>query len=162
MVEKHELPIDTQFQNNWINAGTAYGRLVEPLDIAYWYGKRKGNDSYLSEGIRLHRSIVLEKWMNEKEQTRIARDEKRRTKFESLTQDSCLWAHVEEACKALRKLQEEKEQQKVTNAQLKESLEKFEDYVGSISEIAVFLLRCSESELCYSGWKFRRNKFFQL
>ncbi|GLJ12514.1 hypothetical protein SUGI_0192420 [Cryptomeria japonica] len=132
MVEKHELPIDIQFQNKWINAGTAYRRLVEPLDIAYFYGKQKGNDPYLSQGIRPRRHIVLEKWMNEKEQTRIGTNKKPRTKFASLTQDSCFWAHVEEACKDLRKLQQKKEQQKVMNAQLKESLEKFEDYVWSM------------------------------
>ncbi|GLJ12512.1 hypothetical protein SUGI_0192400 [Cryptomeria japonica] len=96
MVEKHELPIDTQIQNKWINAGTAYTRLVEPLDIAYCYGKQKGKDSYLSQGIRPHRHIVLEKWMNEKEQTRIGRNKKPSTKFAFLTRDSCFWVHVEQ------------------------------------------------------------------
>lgn len=132
MVEKHELPIDIQFQNKWINAGTAYRRLVEPLDIAHYYGKQKSDDSYLSRGIRPHRHIVLEKWMNEKEQTRVGRDKKPRTKFASLTQDSCFWAHVEEACKALRNLQQEKKQHEVMNTQLKESLQNFEDYVWSM------------------------------
>ena len=36
--EGHELPSDFQSQNKGINAGIAYRRLVEPLDIAHYYG----------------------------------------------------------------------------------------------------------------------------
>ncbi|KAH9304204.1 hypothetical protein KI387_008608, partial [Taxus chinensis] len=118
-VEKHVLPIDFQFQNKWINAGTAYRRLVEPLDIADHYRSQKSNKSYLLDEIRPHRYVVLERWLKEKDQTRIGRDKKERTKFASLTLDSCFWARLEEACKALE------------NAQLKESLE-FEDYVSKM------------------------------
>ncbi|KAH9304203.1 hypothetical protein KI387_008607 [Taxus chinensis] len=129
MVEKHELPSDFRFQNKWINAGTAYRRLVEPLDIADHYHLRKSNKSYLSEGVRPHRHIVLERWLKEKDQTRIGRDKKERTKFASLTLDSCFWAHLEEACKALNFLQTGEGQHQEGNAHLKECLE-FEDYVG--------------------------------
>ncbi|XP_059077752.1 protein EDS1B-like [Cryptomeria japonica] len=134
MVENNELPSDFKFQNKWINAGTTYRRLVEPLDIAYFYRKHKGNESYLSQGGRPHRYIVLEKWMEEKDRTRIARDNKPRTKFASLTQDSCFWAHLEEASKTLTNLQQDQDQHQVMNTQLKESLQEFEGRVWSMIE----------------------------
>ncbi|XP_057867964.2 lipase-like PAD4 isoform X2 [Cryptomeria japonica] len=131
-VKNHVLPSGFQFQNKWINAGTAYRRLVEPLDIADYYRLHKDHGSYLSNGTRPNRHKILEKWLNVKDQTRIngvtkARND--RTKFASLTEDSCFWAHVEEACKVLKVLQQEQDQQQAMNTQLKESLEKFEDYV---------------------------------
>uniref|UniRef100_A0A0C9S3S7 TSA: Wollemia nobilis Ref_Wollemi_Transcript_14733_2075 transcribed RNA sequence n=1 Tax=Wollemia nobilis TaxID=56998 RepID=A0A0C9S3S7_9CONI len=104
MVEEHELPSDFQSQNKWINSGTTYRKLVEPLDIAHYYRTRKDNKGYLSQGVRHHRHIVLQKWLEEKEKTRRdrgrGRDPKKvRTKFASLTEDSCFWAHLEEACR---------------------------------------------------------------
>ncbi|GLJ28869.1 hypothetical protein SUGI_0569030 [Cryptomeria japonica] len=128
MEEKHVLPSDFSFQNKWINAGTAYRRLVEPLDIKYYYCTRKDNKSYLSAGKRPHRHIVLEKWMKEKDQTRIGRDKKERTKFASLTVDSCFWARLQDALQALPNLQQEQDQHQVMNASLQESQE-FENYV---------------------------------
>lgn len=107
MEEKHVLPSDFRTRNKWINAGTAYRRLVEPLDIAYHYRTDKGNKSYLSDWVRPHRHIVLEKWMKEKEKTRTGERKKGRTSFASLTEDTVFWARVEEACKALISLQEE-------------------------------------------------------
>lgn len=124
MVEKHQLPSDFQSQNKWINAGNAYRKLVEPLDIANYYqnDNRHGNSgNYLSAGVRPHRHEVLEKWLIEKDRTRTGRDRRPRTKFASLTEDSCFWAHVEEALKTL--------QYQDMNAPCIESLEKFEDYV---------------------------------
>ncbi|XP_057867987.1 lipase-like PAD4 isoform X2 [Cryptomeria japonica] len=127
--KKHVLPSDFRTRNKWINAGTAYRRLVEPLDIAYHYHTDKGHKSYLSDGVRPHRHIVLEKWMKEKEQTRTGgnRGRRGRTNFASLTQDSCFWAHLEEACKALVNLQQEQD----INASLQVCVE-FEKYVGSM------------------------------
>ncbi|GLJ28544.1 hypothetical protein SUGI_0561650 [Cryptomeria japonica] len=129
MEEKHVLPIDFRTRNKWINAGTAYRRLVEPLDIADYYRTLKGNKSYLSDGARPHRHIVLEKWMKEKEQTRAGsgRGKKGRTSFASLTEDSIFWARLEEAYKALINPQQEQDM----NATLKESLE-FEKYAESM------------------------------
>lgn len=132
MVENNELPSDFKFQNKWINAGTTYRRLVEPLDVAYFYRKQKDNGSYFLQGARPHRYVALEKWMEEKDKTRIARDNKPRTKFASLTQDSCFWAHLEEASKTLTNLQQDQEQHKVMNAQLKRSLDEFEARVWSM------------------------------
>uniref|UniRef100_A0A0C9RJE4 TSA: Wollemia nobilis Ref_Wollemi_Transcript_14734_2090 transcribed RNA sequence n=1 Tax=Wollemia nobilis TaxID=56998 RepID=A0A0C9RJE4_9CONI len=126
-VEKHELPSNFQSQNKWVNAGTTYRKLVEPLDIAHYYRTCKDGKSYLSPGVRPHRHIVLEKWFEEKEKTRRGRGRGRetklgRTKFASLTEDSCFWARLEEACKETN----------LANAQFKESLEGFEAYVGNM------------------------------
>ncbi|GLJ28507.1 hypothetical protein SUGI_0560930 [Cryptomeria japonica] len=100
MVKNHQLPNDFRYQNKWINAGTAYRRLVEPLDIAAFYHLHNERGSYLSIGNRPLRHMLLEKWLNDKNQTRTGRDRKPRTKFASLTEDSCFWAHVEELLKA--------------------------------------------------------------
>ncbi|KAH9304205.1 hypothetical protein KI387_008609 [Taxus chinensis] len=129
-VEKHQLPGDLQTQNKWINAGNAYRKLVEPLDIAHNYSKHKGNENHVSEWVRPHRHMVLEKWLKEKNQTRTGRAKQRRTKFASLTEDSCFWAHVEEACKNLQQVQAQ--HQVVQAQQLQERLKQFEDYVGNL------------------------------
>lgn len=42
--------------------------LVEPLNIAHYYCKFKGNDNYLQDG-RLTRHKVFQKWMEDKEET---------------------------------------------------------------------------------------------
>ncbi|XP_057867990.1 protein EDS1B isoform X5 [Cryptomeria japonica] len=107
MEEKHVLPSDFRTRNKWINAGTTYRRLGEPLDIAYHCRTDKGNKSFLSDGVRPHRHIVLEKWMIEKEQTRTGRGKRGRTNFASLSEDSVFWARLEEACKASVRPQQE-------------------------------------------------------
>jgi hypothetical protein len=112
---RNELPSNFQSQIKWINAGTAYRRLVEPLDIAHYY-RTNCNGNYLLDG-RPTRHKVLQKWMEEKEETGSAL-----IKLPSLSRDSCFCAHVEEALKDFENLQ---------RGQYKslESLEKFEDYV---------------------------------
>jgi hypothetical protein len=59
--EEHELPSDFKSQNKWINIVNTYRRLVEPLDIAYYY-RTNENENYLSDG-RPNRHKVLQKWM---------------------------------------------------------------------------------------------------
>eukprot|EP00253_Pinus_taeda_P019821 PITA_19821 len=120
--EGNELPSDFQSPNKWINAGNTYRRFVEPLDIAHYY-RFNGNGNYLSDG-RPHRHIVLEKWMEEKERTRISKGRRPRTMRASLTSDSCFWAHVEEAWKDLENLKQGQQQH-----QSLKNLEKFEEYV---------------------------------
>ncbi|XP_059077749.1 lipase-like PAD4 [Cryptomeria japonica] len=161
MVKNQQLPNDFRYQNKWINAGTAYRRLVEPLDIAAFYHLQNERGNYLSIGNRPVRHMVLEKWLDDKNQTRTGRDRRPRTKFASLTEDSCFWAHVEEAAKDLTNLQQEQERHQVINAHLKESLENFEVYVSkmieekSISE-EVFLKQSS-----FKVW-WNKYKEFQL
>eukprot|EP01018_Ginkgo_biloba_P007342 Gb_37859 [translate_table: standard] len=166
-VERHELPSDFQSQNKWINAGTAYRRLVEPLDIAFDYRIHKGSGSYLhpegrDEG-RPHRHSILQKWMEEKEKTRNGREKKGRTKLASLTQDSCFWAYLEEALQSLSNLKQEQHQNQVST--LKEKLQKFEEKVKKMiddhsisSEIFLpqssFIKWCQEYKQIHSlEWK---------
>jgi hypothetical protein len=156
MWEENELPSDFQSQNKWINAGTAYRRLVEPLDIAYYYRLSEGKGDYLSNG-RSTRHKILQKWMEEKEKTRSSRGLKARTKLASLTQDSCFWAHVEEALKDLETLKQQQHQKP-------ENLEMFEGYVtkmindGNISA-DVFLEESSFMEW-WKEWKeYKQNQF---
>jgi len=114
------LPSDFQSRNKWINAGTDYRKLVEPLDIAQYYSISKGKGNYLSDG-RPDRYKVLEQWLEHRKENRNrgSKDQKSRTKLPFLTRDSCFWAHVEEAWKDLKEGTDQK----------KENLENFEKYV---------------------------------
>eukprot|EP00253_Pinus_taeda_P021819 PITA_21819 len=125
MWENHELPSDFQSQNKWINAGTTYRKLVEPLDIANYY-HTNGNGKYLSDG-RPKRHKVLQEWMEAKEKTRSSRGQRSRGKPASLTEDSCFWAYVEEAWKDLENLKQGQHQ----NLQC---LEEFEKYVTTMKD----------------------------
>eukprot|EP00253_Pinus_taeda_P022489 PITA_22489 len=157
--ERHELPSDFQSQNKWINAGTAYRKLVEPLDIARYYGMSKGEGSgnYMLDG-RPKRYKVLQKWMEDKEKTRSSRGKKPRTRLASLTQDSCFWAHLEEALKDLETLKQQHHHQKA------ESLEMFEGYVTRLINDRnissdVFLEGSSFMEW-WKEWKeYKQNQF---
>lgn len=111
------LPTDFQSRNKWINVGTAYRKLVEPLDIAQYYSTSKDSGNYLDK--RPARYKVLEKWLEHRKTNRTSRDQRSRTKLPFLTRDSCFWARVEEALKDLKEGADQK----------KESLEKFEKYV---------------------------------
>jgi len=101
MVDKDELPEDFQCSEEWITLGTHYRLLVEPLDIANYYrlGKNEDSGPYLKNG-RPRRYTTLQKWLKEIEMTKQLQPSP--TVIDQpavLTQDSCLWAHVEEiAC----------------------------------------------------------------
>jgi hypothetical protein len=130
MVKSQKLPSDFQSQNKWINAGTTYRRLVEPLDIAYYYRMSNGNGNYLSDE-RKDRHKVLQKWMEEKEKIRrasaSAKAPRPRTKPAALTEDSCFWAYVEEARKDLEYLKQGEHQRL-------QSLEQFEKVVTTMND----------------------------
>lgn len=64
-VNNHVLPSGFQFQNKWINAGTAYRRLVEPLDIVDYYHLHKDHGIYLLNETRPNRHKVMGKYLNE-------------------------------------------------------------------------------------------------
>ncbi|KAK2973408.1 hypothetical protein RJ640_011642 [Escallonia rubra] len=73
--------------NSFKYAGTTYRRMVEPLDIAEYYNLGKTN--YLKEGRSEHYK-VLELWLKS--------DQIFENKHHvGMTEDSCFWAHVEEA-----------------------------------------------------------------
>ncbi|GLJ28511.1 hypothetical protein SUGI_0560970 [Cryptomeria japonica] len=135
MVKNHQLPSDFRSRHKWIYAGKAYRKLAEPLDIALYYGHQTNMESHLSIQKKPLRYRVVEKWLDDKMQTLIdsgLNGKKDRTMFASLTEDSCFWAHVEEAAKDLTNLQQEQEQ--TVNAHLKKSLRDFEVYVLKMIE----------------------------
>lgn len=111
------LPSAFQSRNKWINVGTAYRKLVEPLDIADYYSTSKDSGNYLDK--RPARYKVLEQWLEHRKTNRSSRDQRSRTKLPFLTRDSCFWARAEEALKDLKEGADQK----------KESLENFEKYV---------------------------------
>jgi len=88
--DKDELPDDFQCRKEWITRGTYYRLLVEPLDIANYYrlGKNEDSGPYLTHG-RPRRYKTLQKWLENNE-------EQLQSLPTKLTQDSCLWAYVEE------------------------------------------------------------------
>ncbi|XP_057831772.2 lipase-like PAD4 [Cryptomeria japonica] len=162
MVKNHQLPSDFRYQNKWINAGTAYRRLVEPLDIADFYHLHSDRGSYLSIKNRPLRHRVLEKWLDDKNQTRIERGrgrKKTRTKFASLTEDSRFWARVEEADKDLTNLQPEKEQTVI--AHLKKSLKDFEAYVSKMIEEKSISMEVFFEESVFMIWWKKYREFQQ-
>ncbi|XVE83897.1 hypothetical protein DITRI_Ditri16bG0125200 [Diplodiscus trichospermus] len=86
----------------WLYAGATYRRMIEPLDIADYY--RSGQRNYISNG-RSHHYIKMEQWLKEAEkQNGFSVNTKKQNVDVTLTDDSCFWAHVEEAriwCKSL-------------------------------------------------------------
>ncbi|KAI7732805.1 hypothetical protein M8C21_029408 [Ambrosia artemisiifolia] len=81
-----------KLRTRWLLGGNNYRRIVEPLEIAEYY--RKGNKNYI-ETNRSDHFKLLEKWLDEDKDPDSSEVE--RNKAASLTEDSCFWAHVEEA-----------------------------------------------------------------
>ncbi|XP_022774436.1 senescence-associated carboxylesterase 101 isoform X2 [Durio zibethinus] len=88
-------------RKRWLLAGATYRRMIEPLDIADYY--KTGQKNYTTVG-RSHHYIKLEKWLEEAEKQNGFSISKKKNVDVILTDDSCFWAHVEEAriwCKSL-------------------------------------------------------------
>ncbi|XP_016649281.1 PREDICTED: senescence-associated carboxylesterase 101-like [Prunus mume] len=135
------------FRTRWLMGGTTYRRMMEPLHIAEYYKDNDGKN-YIEK--RPGHFILLEKWLKDEEKGKVAERIRRGETVEdgpskskaqnvasSLTDDSCFWAHVEEAlilCNQLEKGQpsfQEKEQ-------CKQKLREFEEYVlDSLKNFAV-------------------------
>ncbi|KAI3726049.1 hypothetical protein L1987_65846 [Smallanthus sonchifolius] len=107
-----------KLRKRWLYGGTNYRRIVEPLDIAEYY--QKGNTNYIRN--RPNHYKLLEKWSDEDKKDLKSSDEKR-NKAASLTEDSCFWAHVEEALISLKELMKE------GTSNSEEKLKQFEAYV---------------------------------
>ncbi|KAM5563023.1 senescence-associated carboxylesterase 101 [Rosa sericea] len=110
----------------WLWAGTNYRRMIEPLHIAEFY-KKSGARNYKNGGKRPTHFILLEQWLEKK----IEGKAKRQMPATS-NEDSCFWAHVEDAiilCNLLNNGESVTDVEKVT---YKEELKKFEDYVWDV------------------------------
>ncbi|KAL5200824.1 hypothetical protein ABZP36_035178 [Zizania latifolia] len=86
MLRRRQLPDGFEGQQEWVNLGTLYRRLVEPLDIANYYRHSKNEDtgSYLSKG-RPRRYKYTQEWL----------EQLQRIPFGS-SLESCFWAMAEE------------------------------------------------------------------
>ncbi|KAL6143336.1 hypothetical protein ACLB2K_054031 [Fragaria x ananassa] len=84
------------FRVRWLWAGTNYRRMVEPLHIADYY--KDGGKNYKTDGKRPKHFILLEEWLKKVDKPQeVPSKAKRESVGASLNEDSCFWAHVEEA-----------------------------------------------------------------
>ncbi|MQL94304.1 hypothetical protein Taro_026958 [Colocasia esculenta] len=88
MLKRCELPGKFESRKEWVELGTSYRRLVEPLDIANYYRHAKNEDTgpYLLKG-RPSRYTYTQSWL----------EYIHRMDMGSCP-DSCFWANVEELC----------------------------------------------------------------
>ncbi|KAJ3677454.1 hypothetical protein LUZ60_003178 [Juncus effusus] len=86
MLRRNELPDCFENRAEWVNLGTVYRRLVEPLDIANYYrhGKNEDTGSYLLKG-RPRRYRYTQRW-----------HEQAQRKEMGSSSESCFWAVIEE------------------------------------------------------------------
>ncbi|KAH9622912.1 hypothetical protein KSS87_016469 [Heliosperma pusillum] len=86
MMNRYELPDEFEGQKEWIEIGTRYRRLVEPLDIANYYRHLKNEDTgpYMDKA-RPTRYRHTQRWL----------EHGLKTKPDPLP-ESCFWAEVEE------------------------------------------------------------------
>lgn len=96
MLETNQLTHDFHNLPKYVNASQFYKLLVEPLEIAEYYRtlKHKTKGHYIDHG-REKRFKIFDKWWIDR---KVGDEESNpRSRFASLTQDSCFWARVEEA-----------------------------------------------------------------
>lgn len=85
MLKRYELPDEFEGNDEWIQLGTRFRRLVEPLDIANYYRHSKNDDTgpYMIKG-RPKRYRFTQRWLEHNE------------KMTQSSEESSLWAKVEE------------------------------------------------------------------
>ncbi|KAL8473425.1 hypothetical protein ACS0TY_030317 [Phlomoides rotata] len=125
MMETNQLTHDFHELAKYVNASHSYTLLVEPLEIAEYYKtcmhKKKGH--YIEHG-RERRFKIFDKWWRDR---KVGDEEGNpRSRFASLTQDSCFWARVEEARDCVHLITGEMDSGK--QAFLSSKIEKFEQY----------------------------------
>ncbi|PRQ53807.1 putative carboxylesterase [Rosa chinensis] len=89
MLKGYCLPDEFEGEDSWIELGTKFRRLVEPLDIANYYRHAKNEDSgaYMIKG-RPRRYRYPQRWL-----------EKKKGWESGACGESCFWAEVEELLK---------------------------------------------------------------
>lgn len=88
LLKGYKLPDQFEGQVKWIELGTQYRRLVEPLDIANYYRHLKNEDTgpYMTKG-RPKRYRYPQQWIEHANRMEKAS-----------SSESCFWAEVEELC----------------------------------------------------------------
>ncbi|KAI9079706.1 hypothetical protein K1719_038327 [Acacia pycnantha] len=132
MMESNQLPYDFDKSRKWVNSSQFYKLLVEPLDIAEYYGKgmHRTKGHYIQHG-RERRYEIFDRWWKERTPS-AAEGSHIRSTFASLTQDTCFWARVEEARDWLDSVGSETDPSK--EAYLWDNIEKFENYAAQLIE----------------------------
>ena len=127
--EKKPQKEGASFRTRWLFAGTNYRRMCEPLDIAEYYNK--GLKDYINQGRPKHYK-QLEQWLKETEKpaSNPSQSKKQNVAY-SLTEDSCFWAHVEEA-RISCELLSSRESSIGEKESSKHNLVEFENYVLSL------------------------------
>nr|XP_043616582.1 senescence-associated carboxylesterase 101-like [Erigeron canadensis] len=138
-----------KLRKRWLYSGNNYRMIVEPLDIADHY--RKGNTNYIA--IRPEHYVFIEKWYNEDIKNQ---GKGKKTKAASLTEDSCFWAHVEEAAISLKELIKDGKSSN-NGTHMEKQLEDFEAYVmRGVNEFSVspeIFLKGSSLMKWWDGYK---------
>lgn len=148
MIENNELPHDFNMRRKWVNAAHFYQLLVEPLDIAEYYrrGEHLRMGHYLQNG-RERRHKLFDKWWRDRQ---VVEEESKRSKFASLTQDSCFWARVEEARGLLEEVRTERSSSRA--AQLWQRIDAFEQYASALIENKEISCDVLAKNSSYSLW----------
>ncbi|OVA14328.1 Lipase [Macleaya cordata] len=89
MLKRYELPDGFENRKEWVELGTKFRRLVEPLDIANYYRHSKGNNlrTYMMIGGRPKRYRYTQRWLEHADQVKTGS-----------WSESCFLAEVEELC----------------------------------------------------------------
>ena len=129
--EKRPQKEGASFRTQWFFAGTNYRRMIEPLEIAEYYNEGHQRD-YINQGRSKHFK-KLEQWLNETLEKPASGPNylKKQNVASNLTEDSCFWAHVEEAlisCKLLSSSELSTDQRDKESSKLID----FENYVYSL------------------------------
>ncbi|KAM7512406.1 hypothetical protein LguiB_011281 [Lonicera macranthoides] len=150
MLETNQLPHDFHYRAKWINASQFYKLLVEPLDIAEYYrsGVHRKKGHYITHG-RERRYEIFDRWWRDR---RVTGEEhnKKRSKFASLTQDTCFWAHVEEAREWLESVRRESDP--IKRSLLWENIGTFEEYARRMVEMKEVSIDVLLKNSSYSLW----------
>lgn len=150
MLENNELPHDFHKRSKWVMGSQFYKLLVEPLDIAEYYrsGMHRSKGHYLKHG-RERRFEIFDRWWRQRE---VSGEENTgtRSKFASLTQDSCFWAKVEEARDWLANVRSEHDPRKL--ALLWTNIDNFERYAARLVECKEVSIDVLAKHSSYTLW----------
>ncbi|KAI3736763.1 hypothetical protein L2E82_26748 [Cichorium intybus] len=115
MLKRYELPDGFERREEWIELGTKFRKLVEPLDIANYYRHSKDEDTgtYLRDGGRPKRYKYTQRWREHAQKLK-----------EGSSSETTFWAKVEEMRR--KPFEEIKEQLVVLEREVKEWVQKEE------------------------------------
>lgn len=111
---KNELPEGFEGKKEWIEIGTRFRRLVEPLDIANYYRHSRNRDGrvYMDKGGRPKRYRYTQRWLEHYEK-----------RGDEGYSESCFWAEVEDLSYDNKSFEDVKERVVV----LEEKIKKWRD-----------------------------------